>query len=343
MERGTRGTNMAAILDILMSSDTPISTPQLMTKLLEDYGLDVKRRMVMDLIHDLNALFQPWTHGNLIGARTGLGYYIDHTLFEDGELQFLLDAVVWNDDLTKEDKLDLREKITRFATNPQLDRLVTPAPAHDAKNFNLILNITTLMKAIDHQRPVRFRYVDYAAEDGVFKEVESPRGNDRPNKYDYIVSPYRVIQSNNHYYMIGYFSKHKDQPTTFRVDRMRMVREATRKSYVDITDAYDMDEYIRNTFNMFMDGDDVTLVLAFHKSLTREMVSRFGMNISVRAAGPGHYEATVPNVRWNQGLILWLMSLGDKVEVRQPLAMRTQIRDALIQTLNLYQEKKTQS
>ena len=116
-----------------------------------------------------------------------------------------------------------------------------------------------------------------------------------------------------------------------------MRKVLTRKgAFYDIRDSYDIDDYISRSFNMFVNGVETDLVLHFHKGILREVVSRFGENITIESLSGEWYEAVVTAQSYSRGLLSWLLMLGSQVEVVSPKSIREDIRKEVEKTLKHY-------
>lgn len=327
------GEKMAVIFAIIASSPGKAMAGKDIAKALDAQGKHMDMKTIYKTIREINAFFYPVLQEDMFVPIRKVGWQLRKEYFEDGQLQLLIDAITYNKDLSYNEKQELIDKLTYFSSASQESRLITHVEK-DEKPFSLMLNLSVIMKAIATQTNIAFEYVSYEIDENRHPyEVASTHGN---HGTTYVVSPYTIVLSNNHYYMIGYFSLRKNSLSMYRIDRMRKV--LTRKgAFYDIRDSYDIDDYISRSFNMFINGVETDLVLHFHKGILREVVSRFGENITIESLSGEWYEAVVTAQSYSRGLLSWLLMLGSQVEVVSPKSIREDIRKEVEKTLKHYQ------
>lgn len=329
------GEDMRRVLALIKANTDSGLSAKAIQEALEEDGVHRSMNTIYSLIKQINLFYYPILGEDLIIPVRRHGFIINKDFFEDGQLQFLLDALSYNKDLSYKEKTELKEKLLNFSSTPQKERLLKYETPEDEKTFSLMTNLSVIMKTIATKKNIAFEYVDYEIRDNHPYEVASDRGS-RGSIYE--VSPYRVILDNNHYYLVCYFKKHKGQLTNFRIDRMRKVR-SERGMYVDITDQYSVDSYLRKTFNMFVGGEsEVTLVFNFSKEILREVVSRFGMNVSIKQFNKQWYEGRVEEVTYTRGLINWILSMGSLMRIKSPISVREDVLKEVSDIRKNYEE-----
>jgi len=328
------GKRMYYILKIIYQNPHKGISAQDILKQLKDYQIYIEVKTVYACIQQINAFFHEWLQGDLIVAVKRTGFIIQRDFLSDGELQFLLDSVIFHQDLKDTDKECLKEKLLKCSSSQQQKRLVQFHPTKKELHFSLFLNLTTLMKAIENKQVVHFQYINYDVKDEHLYEVPSFNGN---NDDQYIISPYQIVNQNNHYYVIGYNEKHKNQLTTYRVDRMRTIATIHR-SFIEIREQFDMIDEIEKMTNMYISHHRDTLEIECDKKLLREVVSRFGTNIKARKLYQDHYFITIEDIPISDGLIGWIMMMQDQIKVVSPLFLKQEIQNKLLKMMKLYQE-----
>ena len=193
------GERMYYILKIIQENNGKAISAKDILKELKNYNIYIDIKSVYSCIKQLNSFFNPWIKKDMIISIHRVGYKIENEFFLDGELQFLLDSIAFHEDLKYEDKLKLKEKLDSLSSYQQRERLVGFHPQNKQQSFSLILNISTLIKAIERKCLVSFQYVNYEVEDNHLKEVASQNGN---QGQQYIISPYQIVLHNNHYSQI---------------------------------------------------------------------------------------------------------------------------------------------
>lgn len=327
------GERMQIILRLIMSSRLqPIKSKDLLDE-LEKLGYHYNIKTIHATVKQINAFFYPLIQDTMILSKRGTGLVVNKNVFEDGQLQLLIDSINYNKDLSFKEKNQLVDKLMHFSDESQRKRLIFHMEK-DEKPFSLMLNLSTIMKAIAERKNIIFDYVSYRIEEGHPREVASKHGN---KNGQYVVSPYTIVLDNNHYYLVGYYNKRSDSLSMYRIDRMRRVM-THRGDYIDIREQYDMDDYISRAFHMFVNGKPTDLVLRFRPQILREVVSRFGESIHLRVVDDSWYEAIIKDQSYSRGLAMWILMLGENAYVVSPTHIREDIKRELDKTLMYYKK-----
>ena len=240
------GEKLYYVFKIIKEAREPISAKDIL-KRLENYEIFLDIKTVYSLIKKLNDFYYCLSNKQLIKTIRRRGYIIDEDFFEDGQLQLLIDSVLFNPNLDKKSANDLVNKLALISSVIQMERLNTEHQNDNELTYDLLLNLTTVIKAINNHKNIAFKYISYDIKDNALQEVYHTNGNLNPETY--VISPYKLILRNSNYYLIGYFDKRKDSLSVYRIDRMRIVRNHS-SSYEDIQDRFDMEKEFENNVNM---------------------------------------------------------------------------------------------
>ena len=325
---------MYYVLKIILSSHHHTVTAMQIQTLLNEEGIKVDIKTVYSCIHQINAFFQEWLKRDLIISYHKKGYRIDEDIFDDGQLQFLLDQLAFHQDLNHEDQQKLQSKLLLFSSYHQQQRLVFFESRQRQHSFSLFVNLSVIMKAIELQKAIAFEYIDYDIQKDQLVEISSQRGN---KDKQYIVSPYSLTSQNNHYYMIAYNEKYPDQLTNYRIDRMRKIQTLNR-GYIDIQEQFDIQNEIEKMMNMFISHHHDTLVLECDHKQLREIVSRFGQQMKVQRLYQDRLLLTIEDVSISEGLIGWIMMMQTQIKVISPQYLQDEMKARIKAMHNLYQD-----
>ena len=263
------------------------------------------------------------------------GYTINEEFFNDGQMQYLWDSILYNNDLDQKEVDILLTKLQTLSSNKQLSRIQNQTiRQNDIRNYDLLLNMTTIIKAINEKKNIYFKYVNYEIKRNRLVEISNTHGNHQDNKEFYIISPYKLIQNNSKYYVIGYFDKRPDSLSLYRLDRMRLVRNHKSKYFEG--EQFDV-EQIDNPINMYISGEKEDLEISFDQSIIKEVVDKFGQDNRVTKDYENRYHLIVKDVLINEGLIGWLMMLQDKITVIKPYSLKENMKERIEKTLKQYQ------
>ncbi|MEG0367992.1 MAG: WYL domain-containing protein, partial [Coprobacillus sp.] len=140
------------ILKIIQEADGKAITGKEILKELERYGVFIDIKSVYSCVQRINDFFETWVDGKLIASIKKTGFTIKKELFLDGELQFILDSITFHEDLNDLDKLRLKAKLLQLSSTHQKKRLVDFIPQEKQIAFSLLMNLSTIMKAIANKQ-----------------------------------------------------------------------------------------------------------------------------------------------------------------------------------------------
>lgn len=323
------------IFIIINESYEPVPAKDIKRILLEKYGITIDIKTIYTMIRNINELFFLFCQKKLIKTIRRVGYCIDEELFADGQLQYLIDSVLFNQDMNDEEADAFLKILTSLSSSRQLARLNFPQTSHHDHHYAYLLNLTTIIKAIHEKRNVFFKYVYYEIKDHQLSEVYRKHGNDKDNPELYIVSPYKIIQRDSKYYLLAYFGKRPDQLSIYRLDRMRLVRNH-KSPFVDIQEQYDFESELDKNINMYLSGYRAQLEIVFDQTIIREVVDHFGFDCQVTKNIDDQYILTADNVLISEGLTGWLMMLQNHVKVIRPLQLKEEMLRKIEQMKKMY-------
>lgn len=319
------------VLDILKkhSDEENILSMDKIIKYLEQRGIVRKRRAVGDTINQLIEFGYEISTYN----ENKKGYYLVEREFDKHEVRILVDAIASSKSITKKKSIELADKIYKLTSQPNGYKLKKQIYIDDMiKCFNeqIFINIDSISTAIDNHRKIAFNYFDY----NVHKEPVS-----RKNGSKYVESPINIALNNGYYYLITYNSKHSDF-THYRIDRIKnieILEEPLDDSYLknkEYKNGFNVAKYITKTFNMFS-GEESNVELKVHNSLLNMVIDMFGLDLNMYPLDEDHFKL-IFNANISEGLLMWIMQFGSKVEVLKPKEIREKIRLEIERTRELY-------
>lgn len=295
--------------------------------LLNLYGITSDRRTVYSAVE----MLQQMGHDISTYSENGIGYYLCERVIEPSEVHLLTDAVCALPFISGDQTLRLINKLQsllsvyerRHIRNLTIDR-------SDCKtvNKNVFFNIDMLDEAIEKKVQVQFDYCSY----GTDKQLHNRR--DEP----YIVNPYGLTYSNEHYYLICNMEG-KPKPSMYRIDRIRNIRLTDVPRDVPGTD-FSVDQFVSKA--VYAHGGESELVtLRIDRSVLSDVIDKFGTDIivgePVRISTGGSASDTASGddkliVSVNvapAGMKYWALQYLAHVEVLSPLALREEIMDII--------------
>ena len=328
------GKKMYYIYKIINETNGAISAKEIQ-ECLKQYGLFLNVKTIYSLIDRINGFYIFLTNKQLIKTIKSKGYIIEDAFFDDGQLQILIDSIVFNPNLDQKSAKEMVDKLLLLSSSSQIERINIEDKQSNVLDYDLLLTLTTIIKAINMRKNIAFKYVSYDVIDDELSEVYHTNGNQGFDTY--VVSPYRLILKGSNYYLIGYFSKRENSLSVYRVDRIRLVRNHN-SNYIDIQEQFDMLKEIDKNVNMYLSKNRIDLKIRFNQEILKEVVNQFGKEILVSKRYDGKIEAIIKNVALSDGLIGWLMMLQTNVQVLLPLDLKEIIKKRLNLMLRMYEQ-----
>ncbi len=318
------------IIDILSKKsdeEHPMSATQIMEYLRNDYGIDCERKTIYDCIECLNEYGY-----EIIKSQSPRGYFMTPYYFEPAELRLLIDAVQSADFISAKKTKALIKKFSSFASEYQYKRIekqVYIDNRNKCANENLFIVIDIISSAILSRKQVEVIYRRRKVVDGKTARYEEKT---------MIINPYALIWSDDHYYLVGNYSKY-DNLIHLRIDRLKSVKVldtysrhfsevSPYKTYFDIAD------YSNKHLSMFS-GDIKPVEMICNNSMIEDFIDQFGEKASMKPYDEEHFVSKV-DVAVTDGLVAWIMQYGDKVKVKSPKELKNMIIDKTNSILALY-------
>ncbi len=309
--------------------ENPVSAEQIM-EMLEEKGIYCERKSIYSDVKTLKDYGLDISSERLPKS----GYSILTREFELPELRLLIDAVQAASFITQKKSKELIKKIGTLCSENQR-KLIEGQVYIDNRvkctNEEIYYNIDILNRAIQKKRQVSFIYQKRTMAESEDKYTVSER--------ELYVSPYALIWSNDHYYLVANNEKYDNLMHT-RIDRMKKVEitDKRARNFSEVspyTRFFDSADYSGKIFNMFS-GDTQRLELCCDNSIIEEILDRFGSDTTLRKSHKdGHFVLTTKCVI-SEGLVSWIMQFGSKVEVISPKKLRDDVRTKAKDILNIY-------
>ncbi|MBQ8504208.1 MAG: WYL domain-containing transcriptional regulator [Clostridia bacterium] len=319
------------IMDYLQrksDEDNPVSVDELMAMLTRE-GIDCERKSVYSDIKILKAFGMDIDTARLPKS----GYCLLSRDFELPELRLLIDAVQAANFITPKKTKELIDKIGTLCSDKQkknLDGQVYIEKRVKCANEEIYYYIDKIHRAITANKQISFIYSKRTiSEDGTEIAVQEK---------EHCVSPYAMIWSNDHYYLVGNNEKY-DNLMHLRIDRMKKVEitEKKSRSFTEVSGYkrfFDSADYSGKTFNMFS-GDTQRLEICCDNSILEEILDRFGTDATIRKISEERFTLSSRCVV-SEGLVSWIMQFGSKIEVVSPKSLKEDVKKRAEEILGVY-------
>ena len=253
---------------------------ELQRRILEDYGQEVDRGSLRRYLEELRRAGFPVEEDH--------GWYYAHP-FHPSELNLIADSLMYNPAVPWGQCRQLLAGLAALGGPYYVP--VAREGAADARGGDFFFTLDVLHEAIAAGRKVTFRYGHYDV-DKQLHPSERADGSVRT----LAVSPYRVVQPNGRYYLIGNTDGH-DGLSHYRIDRIMHIapsEEAARDALTVEGGASltDMPRYLAEHPHMFS-GMPVTARLRAPRRMAGDILDWFGMGTEFVRATEDTLEAEV--------------------------------------------------
>ncbi len=238
------------------------------------------------------------------------------------ELQILVDAVSSAQFIPEARSRELINKLASMAGPSHTEELkpqILVSEHIKAKNKNMIYAVQAIRRAIDRDRKISFRYLQYTPEK---EQVPKHAGTAEEN---YIVSPYATVWNNDRYYLVGWSDK-RQKVTVFRIDRMMVPKQLPNKR-VPAPEDFDVRDYTDKVFWMF-DGPKEEVTLRCRMDILDQVIDRFGEGIDIKVLDSGLFDATVP-VALSGTFYAWVFQFTGEMRILGPEYVRDEYMEML--------------
>ncbi|MBP3938716.1 MAG: WYL domain-containing transcriptional regulator [Clostridia bacterium] len=287
--------------------------------LLSEYGISCERKSIYS---DIEALKE---YGmDIVNVRSPKrGYYLNERKFDIAEVRLLIDAVQAAKFISSRKTKALIYKIGSLLSEFQEEELreqIYVESSFKSEKEDLYDIIKSLDDAIKRSNQVQITYAKRKLENRYLKKSEGKV---------FIVNPYSLLWSNDHYYLVCNNDKYNNL-MHLRLDRISQVKildkQAKHFSKVSkYTDKFDTADYSNKIFNMFT-GESGEVELCCDNRLIDDILERFGDEIPLKIYDENHFVFKA-DVELSSGLVSWIMQFGSDIKVLAP----KQLSDALIE------------
>ena len=231
------------------------------------------------------------------------------------ELQILVDAVSAAQFIPEARSEELIRKLSVMAGPSHREELkpqILISEHIKAKNRNMIYSVQAIRKAIEHDRKISFRYLQFNRE-----KLQVPKHAGTAEE-EYVVSPYATVWNDDRYYLVGY-SDRRQRVTVFRIDRMEVPKQLAKKR-VPPPDDFDVRDYTDKVFRMY-GGPEEKVKLRCSMEILDQVIDRFGDQVELKEISKNRFMIEVP-VSLSTTFYAWVFQFVGKMSIMAPEYVR---------------------
>ena len=231
------------------------------------------------------------------------------------DLQILVDAVSAAQFVPQARSMELVERLSEMAGPSHVRELhpqILVSEHVKAKNKNMIYSVQAIRQAIERDRKIRFRYLEYTLD-----RKQVPKHAGTPEE-EYVVSPYATVWNDDRYYLVGWSDK-REKVTVFRIDRMMVPKQLPNKR-VPPPEEFDIRDYTDKVFRMY-GGPEEQVTLKCSMEILDQVIDRFGDGVELKKAGKDSFYVKVP-VCLSTTFYGWVFQFVGKMSIQAPEHVR---------------------
>ena len=295
----------------------PLTQSQILTKIEQQYGLQLERKSIganIDSLIDFGF--------DII--KTDKGCYLGQREFESSEVSFLIDAVFSSRSINSKHSIKLAEKISKFLSVNERKKYKYICKADEiirTDNVQLFYTIDILNEAIEKGKKVQFNYNRYYFN----KETR-----EKKNQKNYVINPYFLINNQGKYYLVCSHDYY-NEIANYKVELISNIKilDADIKPITALKgceQGVDMAKYANENIYMFH-NKTVNATLKIEDEYSAEyIVEWFGQNAKFYQKDGIVYADVSAN---EQALIYWCLQYGDTIELVTPSTTREEIKNKI--------------
>ncbi len=297
--------------------------------LLSEYGINCERKSIYS---DIEALKE---YGmDIVNVRSPKrGYYLNERKFDVAEVRLLIDAVQAAKFISSRKTKALIYKIGNLLSEFQEEELreqIYVESTFKSEKEDLYEIIKSLDDAIKKSKQVQITYSKRKLENRYLKKSEGKV---------FIINPYSLLWSNDHYYLVCNNDKYNNL-MHLRLDRISQVKllDSPSKHFSKVskyTDKFDTADYSNKIFNMFT-GESGEIELCCDNRIIDDILEKFGDETPLKIFDDSHFVFKA-DVELSNGLISWIMQYGADIKVLSPKNLSDALVEKTKEILSVYE------
>ncbi|WP_242839407.1 helix-turn-helix transcriptional regulator [Oribacterium sp. P6A1] len=184
--------------------------------------------------------------------------------------------------------------------------------------------------------------IGYSIHDQNLVSIKYSRANNSNESVNRIIEPLAILFSEYYFYLNAYIVKndmdgkykHKyDYPAVFRIDRIKEYTPLKEKFSFPYADRFEEGEF-RKRVQFMYPGELQRMSIKYFGDNPEPILDRLP---TARIVKKYEHECVIDAEVYGKGIIMWLLSQGNNIEVIKPESMREEIKNTLKSMLTKYQ------
>lgn len=316
------------VLEEYSDEEHYLTHQQIIDKVYQIYDIQLERKSVafaIELLQELEYDINKGPHG---------GFALLSRNLDITEIQFIVDSIFSSKSLTGKQAKQIADKISgelSIYQRKDYSYLNKTTELNRSTNKDLFYNIDVIHEAMKRGKRVGFQYLTYDRSGNLMA---------RKDGFQYIVSPYYLVNNFGRYYLICNYREKYHAIQTFRIDYMMNIeiKEDWPIKRIESLEGmkdkrFSLSEYLNDHIYLF-GGDVITAELEIEEEWAIQYVKDwFGDKAKLRIKG----EKIVATVKCNEtALIYWIMQYGEFMKVLTPSSLIDKVLEAAHRTIDKY-------
>lgn len=306
-----------------------LTQPQIAAKISQLYGIDLERKAIgssLQLLEELDYDIAKGPKG---------GFALLSRTFDPSEASFLIDAIFSSKSIDGKEAKRMAEEVSSCFSKYQrkdYSYIYKSNEINRSTNKTALYNVSIINESISKGKRVGFQYLTY-----------DKNGNEiyRNNGYEYIVSPYYLINNYGRYYLLCNYREKYQSLQLFRIDKMANIAikdDWPIKQLKDLKDGpkdFSITKYLNEHVYLFNEEVIDAKIILDGEWVIEIVKDWFGDNAKVYFKD----EKIIATIKGDEkALYYWIMQYSDCVTVLSPLSLVEKIKKGLIDATRRYQD-----
>ncbi len=331
MNTSDHGLRLLFLADIFrrQTDENHVYSAVQLVSMLSEYGVACERKSIYRDIDNLKEYGM-----DIVNIRTPIrGYYLRSRKFSTPEVRLLIDAVQAAKFISEKNTKSLIYKIGGLVSEYQEEELreqIYVDGSFKTDKEDLYETIRILDKAIKSRKQIILKYARRTIENKYLV---------RNDGKTFLVNPYAMLWSNDHYYLICNNNKYSNL-MHLRLDRIVELEmlDSPVKHFSKVSqysDKFDIADYSNKIFNMFS-GEEANITLSCSNAILDEILEKFGDNVPIKIDENDRFRIKA-EVEMSEGLVSWILQYGSDIKVLHPKSLARAVKEKAERILELYE------
>lgn len=317
------------ILEEYTDDNHYLTQPQIATKISQLYGIDLERKAIGSSLQLLEELDY-----DIVKGPKG-GFALLSRTFDPSEASFLIDAIFSSKSINGKEAKRMAEEVSSCFSKYQrkdYSYIYKSNEINRSTNKTALYNVSIINEAISKGKRVGFQYLTY-----------DKNGNEiyRNDGYEYIVSPYYLINNYGRYYLLCNYREKYRPLQLFRIDKMANIvikDDWPIKQLKDLKDGpkdFSIAKYLNEHVYLFNEEVIDAKIILDGEWVIEIVKDWLGDNAKIDFKD----EKIIATIKGDEkALYYWIMQYSDCVTVLSPLSLVEKIKKGLIDATRRYQD-----